>query len=87
MPPTLEALYEAALALPEEQRAELADRLLGTLSARIPSQLHPTWRTELKRRSAEVDSGEVAPVPWDDVRRLGREALATCGSEAEEDGA
>ena len=76
MPPVLEALYQAALALPEGQRAELADRLLGTLPPDIPSQLHPAWRAELKRRSAQVDSGEVTSVPWDEVRRLGWEVVA-----------
>ena len=69
MTPTLDTVYQAAMALPEEQRAELADRLLGTLSPDVPSQLHPAWRTELKRRSAQVDSGEVTPIPWDEVRR------------------
>ena len=67
MPPTLDALYQAALALPEEERAELADRLLGSLPPDVSSQLHPAWRDELKRRSAQVDSGEVAPIPWDEV--------------------
>jgi putative addiction module component (TIGR02574 family) len=76
MSPTLENLYQAALALPEEDRVELADRLLGSLPPDMPSQLHPAWRAELKRRSAQVDSGEVAPIPWDEVRRLGWEAVA-----------
>jgi putative addiction module component (TIGR02574 family) len=80
MAATLEALYQAALALPEEDRVELADRLLGTLSPDVPSQLHPAWRAELKRRSAQVDSGEVAPIPWDEVRRLGWEAIAEDGT-------
>jgi hypothetical protein len=30
---------------------------------------------ELKRRLAQVDSGQVAPVPLDEVRRQGREAV------------
>ena len=79
MSPTLETLYQAALALPEEQRVELADRLLGSLSPDGPSHLHPAWRDELKRRSAQVDAGEVAPIPWDEVRRLGWEAVAEDG--------
>jgi putative addiction module component (TIGR02574 family) len=76
MSPTLETLYQAALALPEEDRVELADRLLGTLSPDVPSQLHPAWRAELKRRSNQIEVGEVAPIPWDEVRRLGWEAVA-----------
>ncbi len=80
MPLTLDDLYQAALALPEEERAELADRLLGTLSPDVPSQLHPAWRDELKRRSAQIESGEVAPIPWDEVRRLAWEAVAEDGT-------
>lgn len=80
MPSTLETLYQAALALPEEERAELADRLLGSLPPDVPSQLHPAWRDELKRRSAQVEAGEVAPIPWDEVRRLGWEAVAEDGT-------
>jgi len=82
MSPTLETLYQAALALPEEQRAELVDRLLDTLPPDVPSQLHPAWRAELKRRSAQVDAGEVTPVPWDEVRRLAWEAVAQDGAAA-----
>lgn len=75
MTSTLESLYQAALALPEDERAELADRLLDSLPPDVPSQLHPAWRAELHRRAAQIDSGEVKPVPWQEVRRLAREAL------------
>lgn len=76
MSPALENLYYAALALPEEDRVELADRLLASFPPDVPSQLHPAWRAELKRRSSQVDSGEITPVPWNEVRRLGWEAVA-----------
>jgi putative addiction module component (TIGR02574 family) len=80
MPTTLDAVYQAALALPEDQRAALADRILGTLAPDDPSQLHPAWRTELRRRSGQVESGEVTPIPWDEVRRQGWEAVARDGA-------
>jgi hypothetical protein len=41
MTPTLESLYQAALALPEDERAELAERLISSLPPDVPSQLHP----------------------------------------------
>jgi putative addiction module component (TIGR02574 family) len=72
---TFDALVQAVLALPEEQRAEMADRLLESLPAEVTSQLHPAWRAELKRRAAQVDSGEVTPVPWEEVRRRAWEAV------------
>jgi putative addiction module component (TIGR02574 family) len=69
MPTTLNDLYQAALDLPEDQRAELADRLLGTLSSDLASELHPAWKAELARRSAELDAGTVERIPWEEVRR------------------
>ena len=38
---TIDALYTEALSLSDDQRAELVDRLLGSLPAEIPSALHP----------------------------------------------
>ncbi len=66
---TIDALYAEALSLSDDQRAELVDRLLGSLPAEIPSALHPAWRNVVQRRSAELDSGTVTPVPWDEVRK------------------
>ncbi len=80
MTPTTDQLYQAALALPEDERAELAGRLLDSLSADTPSQLHPAWREELRRRLAQVDAGEVTPVPWSEVRRSAWEALGHHGA-------
>jgi putative addiction module component (TIGR02574 family) len=75
MTPTTDQLYQAAMALPEDERAELAGRLLDSLAPDTPSQLHPAWREELRRRLAQVDSGEVNPVPWSEVKRSAWEAL------------
>ena len=52
---TFDALVQAVLALPEDQRAEIADRLLESLPTEVTSRLHPAWKAELKRRAARVD--------------------------------
>lgn len=75
MTPTADQLYQAALALPVAERAVLAGRLIDSLPQDAPSQLHPAWRDELRRRLAQIDSGEVTPVPWDEVKRLAWEAV------------
>lgn len=67
---TIDALYTEALSLSDDQRAELVDRLLGSLPAEIPSALHPAWRNVVNRRSADLDSGT-----WDDVRRSAWEEI------------
>ena len=66
-------LFDAALALSEPERAELVELLLATVGG--SSGLHPAWGAELRRRVAEVVSGQVKPIPWDDVRREARSRL------------
>lgn len=68
MSQTVAELLDAALALPEAERAELTELLAASLTS-SPSALHPEWAGELRRRAAEIDSGKVKPVPWDEVRR------------------
>ena len=66
MSQTVAEILNAALALPEDERAELAELITASLPS---SSLHPAWGDELRRRAAEIDSGEVKPVPWDEVRK------------------
>ena len=65
----INALYAEGLSLSNDPRAELVNRLLGSLPAEIPSALHPAWRNVVQRRSAELDSGTATPIPWDEVRQ------------------
>jgi putative addiction module component (TIGR02574 family) len=67
-------LLNAALALSETERAELTELLAALLSTEA-SSLHPAWSAELRRRAAEVDSGSVKPIPWDEVRRQAQAQL------------
>ncbi len=72
---TIDALYTEALSLSDDQRAELVVRLLGSLPAEIPSALHPAWRNVVNRRSADLDSGTVTPIHWDEVRQSAWEEI------------
>lgn len=74
---TIEQLAEEALALPSEQRALLADRLVESLDAAEANRIDGIWATEAKRRRDEVRDGLVGTIPGDEglarVRRsLGR---------------
>lgn len=66
MPQTVAELLHAALALPVEQRAELAELIEETIPS-PPSTLHLAWAEELRRRAYEAKSGVVMPIPWDEV--------------------
>jgi len=68
MSQTVAELLDAALALPEDERAELAELLTASLDP-SPSSLHPAWKDEIRRRAAELDSGQVKPIPWAEVQR------------------
>ncbi len=62
-------ILTAALSLPVQERAELAEVLLASADTDIvESEISPAWREEIARRSAEYDRGEVQGIPWDQVR-------------------
>jgi putative addiction module component (TIGR02574 family) len=69
---TAEQLLDAVLALPDEDRFELAEALLAFLQPSDRSPLDESWREVIRRRSAELPSGQVAGVPWEEVRRQAR---------------
>jgi len=62
-------MEEAALELPPDERAELARRLLLSLDELSEDELVEVWLVEADRRARELDRGEVAAVPADEVRR------------------
>ena len=68
----LKQIKNEALHLPEEERAELAQKLL--LSLDTPSQ-DEIWLTEAHRRARELDEGIVQPIPVEDVRRKAQTLL------------
>jgi Putative addiction module component len=67
MSPTVDALVDAALSLPESERAELLELISASFGSEGP--LHPTWGPELRRRAHEVDTGAVVPIPWSEIDR------------------
>ncbi|HEX5271355.1 MAG TPA: addiction module protein [Gemmataceae bacterium] len=80
MTPETQALLEAALALPEDQRALLTERLLETLDEEgeemppeeeLEDELEELTEeellAELDRRRAEIEEGKVKPIPWSEI--------------------
>ncbi len=70
---TTEQLLDAVLALPAEERFEVAEALLASLQPADQSPLDESWREVIRRRSAELRSGQVRGIPWDEVKRRARE--------------
>ena len=74
---TTERILEDVLSLPEDQRAELAVRLLQSLDREIDPDAEAAWAAEIERRCAAVDAGAITLSDWHDVRRcIEKELLA-----------
>jgi putative addiction module component (TIGR02574 family) len=68
MTPETLALLEAAMALPEDQRGLLLERLLETLSDDVVEMSDVELHAELERRREDMESGRVTPIPWLEFR-------------------
>ena len=64
-------LLREALALPPEERADVASELFASLDeapAEDPVAVQATWANEIENRARRVLAGESAGEPWADVR-------------------
>jgi putative addiction module component (TIGR02574 family) len=69
----LEALEADAMALSEEDRVELADRIMASLSR--DEGVDQAWLVEVKRRVAEIESGQMKSSPAEEVIARARKAI------------
>lgn len=65
-------VLEAALALPERERARIAERLLSSLNGPPPSaeeqaKIDAEWTAEIERRVRKIDEGKVELIPYEQV--------------------
>lgn len=72
------AILKKALALPAEVRAAIADSLLESLET-SPPDVEKAWAEEIKRRIADIDSGRVQLIPYEEVRRRLMARLSDAG--------
>ena len=61
-------LFEEVMRLDPEERATLMRLLIETLDAESEEGVEDAWRVEIERRMAELDSGAVEAVPWEELR-------------------
>ncbi len=64
-----------ALSLSPEERAKLAQKLLLSLESFSESEIEKAWLIEAKRRAREIDSGDVQPIPAEEVRQKAKALL------------
>lgn len=73
---TSEEIFRDAVALPPDVRAELTERLVASLAEDISPEITSAQLAEVRRRIAQVESGEVAQIPGDEVLARVRSLLA-----------
>ena len=72
MSAAVDEITEAALTLPELQRAALANTLLASLDEHTdgPAEVKAAWTGEIRSRVDDLISGRVKGVPLDEVKAL-----------------
>ena len=68
-------IFEQALELHDSDRAKLAGLLLDSLDGPADEGVEAAWLQEVERRMAELESGTVQTLPWEEVRARIVEAL------------
>ena len=71
----LHQIEDAALHLPQQERAKLAHKLLLSLEGATENEIAEDWLKEAQRRARELDEGVVQPISSDEVRRKARALL------------
>lgn len=69
MTPDIDRLLQEALRLPAEARAALAGSLIDSLDEAIDPDAEQAWAVEIEKRSGDLASGRVRPIPWSEARR------------------
>ncbi len=64
-----EEVLEAAMALSDEERAEVAARLQESLGGFATPQIAAEWDAEIAARLKEIDEGSVQMIPAEEVHR------------------
>ena len=65
----VDAVLGAALALPPQDRAIVAERLLESLNEGNQAEIDAAWLAEVERRLEAFDRGEMKAVPAEEVMR------------------
>lgn len=61
-------LFEEAMRLEPQERAALTGLLIESLEPDSEEGVEQAWVAEIERRMAEVDSGAVQTIPWEELR-------------------
>jgi putative addiction module component (TIGR02574 family) len=64
------ALLADAMRLSEEERGEVAIRLIESLDPATDADVDAAWSAEIQQRLEELRTGQVKSIPWTEARRM-----------------
>ena len=64
----IETVLGQALRMPEQERAEIAEKLIASLDDSPDIDVEQAWQEEVSRRISDLESGNAVCVPWEEVR-------------------
>jgi putative addiction module component (TIGR02574 family) len=64
-----EAIFSAALSLPPDNRASLAEKLLDSLGKKEQEEIDAAWAKEAEDRLKAFEEGKIKGVPIQEVMR------------------
>lgn len=67
MPIVAKKILDEVLLLPADARASLVEQLLASLNLPTQPEIDRLWAQEAERRIAQLDKGEVKPIPGEKV--------------------
>jgi putative addiction module component (TIGR02574 family) len=73
---TTEEIFHDAVALPLDVRTELTERLIASLAEDVSPEITSAQLAEVRRRIAQVESGEAVLIPGDEALARVRNLLA-----------
>ena len=62
-------VWKEAADLSEADRPSLAGLLIESLEGEPDAEVEAAWAVEIERRVAEMESGKVQGIPWEQVRQ------------------
>jgi putative addiction module component (TIGR02574 family) len=68
MDDTSRQILDAAMTLPDSERAILAAELIDSLDPAFDADHEAAWSAEIARRISAFDAGDTKTVPWAEVR-------------------
>ena len=69
MPKDFKEIFRDAAGLPEHDRATLAGLLIESLESEPDPDVEAAWAAEIERRVADLETGTVKTIPWEEVRQ------------------